>query len=324
MIDPRIIEEFDRRAPFRLGDALVVCLCIIGSDSHGTKIPPTHGGVDDLDYLMVVLPPLEFRLGLSRWDGVNFARDELDVVVYSFEKFMGLLAKSNPNVVSLLYLRPEHVVVRSAAWERILAAKELFATQDLYGPIMGYAQGQRARMQAYTPEIDAEILALTEALERAGWPLASVMEGRSLPMPVGLEAGEANEKAQRLRSLRAKFHAAYMGEKRRSMVREFGYDCKMAGHVIRLTRMCCEFLLTGDLQVYRTRDADQLKQIKSGAWPLDRVTATVDDLDVLAKAARKASLLPTAVDRSAVDRLVYELQARELATDYAELMIARR
>ena len=48
-----------------------------------------------------VVPPIEFHLGLPRWQHWTLQVDELDVVLYSLEKAVRLLLKSNPNIVGL-------------------------------------------------------------------------------------------------------------------------------------------------------------------------------------------------------------------------------
>jgi hypothetical protein len=45
-----------------------------------------------------------------------------------------------------------------------------------------------------------------------------------------------------------------------------------------LSRTASTFLETGRLQVFRTTDADELKAIKRGGWPLDRVKAEAERL----------------------------------------------
>jgi uncharacterized protein len=59
-------------------------------------------------------------------------------------------------------------------------------------------------------------------------------------------------------------YEGYMGEKRKALVDEFGYDVKNAAHLIRLLRMGREALETGELQVFRKYDAEELIAIKTG------------------------------------------------------------
>ena len=58
--------------------------------------------------MAVVVPPPKYQLGLKKWEHWTLQKDELDVVAYALQKFVGLLLHSNPNVVGLLWLRAEH------------------------------------------------------------------------------------------------------------------------------------------------------------------------------------------------------------------------
>lgn len=94
----------------------------------------------------------------------------------------------------------------------------------------------------------------------------------------------------------------YMGEKRRRLVEQHGYDTKNAAHLIRILRMGIDFLRTGELQVQR-HDADELLEIKHGAWPLEQVKGTAALLFAIAEEAHGASPLPEQPDRDRINRL---------------------
>jgi predicted nucleotidyltransferase len=91
----------------------------------------------------------------------------------------------------------------------------------------------------------------------------------------------------------------YMGQKRKALVERWGYDCKSAAHLLRLLRMGIEFLETGKLQVDRTGlDADELRALKSGAWPIERVHGESEALFARAEEALARSPLPERPDAS--------------------------
>lgn len=94
----------------------------------------------------------------------------------------------------------------------------------------------------------------------------------------------------------------YMGEKRKALVAQFGYDTKNAGHLVRLLRMGIEFLTDGVLRIER-EDASELLDIKRGHWTLEQVKAESDRLFALAQEAFVRSPLPAEVDREAIDLL---------------------
>lgn len=290
---------------FAFSNAL--CLAFVGSHSHGTYVPPSDpDAIDDVDLMGIVLPPLPYLLGLSQFEHWTCQRDELDIVTYSLHKFARLCLKGNPNVLGLLWLRDDDYLMRTPTFDALRDGRELFSAKSVYASFAGYASGQLHRMTSYSPEIQAEIDTLTAQLDAAGWYLSEVMDGRPLPMPKGITPAEANDKALRLRSLRAKYHAAYMGEKRRRLVVANGYDTKNAAHLVRLLDMCIEFFETGTLAVYR-ENAETLKAIKRGEWTLDAVKAHAETLFAEAKRARDASSMPAEPDHRAVSDLVVRL-----------------
>lgn len=96
----------------------------------------------------------------------------------------------------------------------------------------------------------------------------------------------------------------YMGEKRKRLVEEFGYDTKNASHLIRLLRMGIEFLQTGTLTVDRGGyDATELLEIKHGEWSLEKVKSEAERLFIKAEDAVARSSLPTEPDREAINEL---------------------
>jgi hypothetical protein len=280
----------------------------VGSHSHGTFIPTTDpNGLDDVDMMGIILPPPEYVVsGLASWENWNCQHEELDIVTYSVSKWVGLLAKGNPNVLGLLWLRPEHYLKRTWLADVFIRNRDLFATKDVYKSFAGYAAGQLHKMTSYSPEIQSEIDALEKELAIAGWKLSEIMDRRPLPMPIGIDPGEANGKADRLRHLRAKYHSAYQGEKRRNLVVKNGYDTKNAAHLVRLLAMCKEFMETGVLNVFRTHDEALLKDIKNGVFKLDDVKAMAEQLFDEVKVARDASTLPDTPNIKAITKIVTE------------------
>ena len=110
----------------------------------------------------------------------------------------------------------------------------------------------------------------------------------------------------------------YMGEKRKGLVDKFGYDTKNAQHLIRLLRQGIDALCTGEIVVERP-DANELKQIKLGAWSIEKVKRTADALFEDMKRALKDSKLPENPDFEAVDSLVSQMQFQQYAVvkDYS-------
>ena len=94
----------------------------------------------------------------------------------------------------------------------------------------------------------------------------------------------------------------HMGDKRRKLVEQFGFDTKNAAHLVRLLRMGIEFLKDGELEVER-RDASQLLEIKKGEWPLEKITAEAERLFKVSEEAYQNSKLPYQPDMVEVNKL---------------------
>jgi uncharacterized protein len=96
----------------------------------------------------------------------------------------------------------------------------------------------------------------------------------------------------------------YMGDKRKRIVEQFGYDTKNAAHLIRLLRMGIEFLRDGEMRVDRGGlDATELLDIKHGTWTLEQVQAEATRLFARAEDAHDRSTLPLRPDRERVNEL---------------------
>jgi hypothetical protein len=307
-IDPRISRAFAEQNRFPLEPHLLV-LGLMGSHSHGTYLPPEEpGSVDDVDLMGFVVPPIEYHLGLPSWKHWRLQVDELDVVLYSLQKAMRLLLKSNPNVVGLLWLRDEEYVHRHPLFQRLCDHRDIFSSRVAAKAFAGYACDQLRRMEAFDLDRMAEYEALTAAVRSRG-SLLEVLEADAAKLQHLAQAwGLPHDDLVRLRSLHRKYFSGYMGEKRKAMVRKHSYDVKNAAHLIRLLRMGIEFLETGQLRVYRTTDAAELKDIKRGGWTLEQVKREGERLFLRIEEARARSPLPARPDEAAANRVLMSIQ----------------
>lgn len=124
-----------------------------GSLAHGTYIPPTDDlGVDDEDYMSVVIAPLRCYVGLSEW-GTNgrgtkeTIEGEVDLVEYEIQKFVRLLLKGNPNMQALLWLKEDQYIIMTEFGRELVKNRKLFSSKKAFAPYLGYAHGQISKME---------------------------------------------------------------------------------------------------------------------------------------------------------------------------------
>jgi predicted nucleotidyltransferase len=236
-------------------DNLILC-GYRGSVAHNMYIPNTDpDSIDDIDLMGVYLAPLEYYVGLGL--GKRYRKSiekfvgKYDVVHYELRKFVNLLIKSNPNVLSLLWVKDNHYLKRTDYGNLLIENRDLFVSKLAYKSFTSYAYDQLKRME----------------------------------------------------------HAAtngYMGEKRKQLVKRFGYDCKNAAHCIRLLKMGMEFLTTGELNVARS-DAPMLLAIKKGEWGLGEVKGEAKRLFNLADEAYIRSTIPNEPDVKGIEKIVMDI-----------------
>jgi len=124
-----------------------------GSIAHSMYIPNSDpNSIDDKDVMAVTIPTIDHYFGLKTFGSrgtKELKKNEWDIVTYEFLKFMSLLAKSNPNVISLLWLNDNKYLKRTEEGGLLIKNRDLFSTKKIYHSFTGYAYGQMKRMTHY-------------------------------------------------------------------------------------------------------------------------------------------------------------------------------
>ena len=300
----------------------LISLCWRGSVAHGMYVPKNDpDSIDDKDIMGVYIGPLEHYLGFGRKEVYEQWEGEWDCVFYELKKFVGMLLNCNPNVLSLLWLKPNGIIYESSLGERLRENRDIFVTKQAYHSFSGYAHAQFKKMISFNQEAQALMEQLEQQLTSFGIDPDSSDDGHSLRrldgQPFVGATTEMMEVVKRFRGERRRYYSGgYMGKKRRELVRRVGYDAKNAAHLIRLLRMGIEFLTEGTLHVERV-DSAELLDIKRGDWPLEKVKAEAERLFQLAQEAYVRSTLPPEPDRERAERLCVEM-----ISEYHRLRIA--
>lgn len=118
-----------------------------GSIAHGMYIPSSDpDSIDDKDIMGVCIPELNNYLGFGHFEQKEKQYKEWDSVVYEIRKYFRLLLKSNPNVMSLLWLEPNMYITKTEIGRQIVENRYLFVSKQAYHSFNGYAYGQFKRM----------------------------------------------------------------------------------------------------------------------------------------------------------------------------------
>ncbi len=329
MTEPTIFALADQEMAAKLPNDDICLLAYRGSIAHNMYIPNTdQNSIDDVDLMGIVIGPPETYFGLHEWGSrgtKETKQGKYDLVFYEIRKMFSLLLQGNPNVLSLLWCRPEHYLIKTDIGRQIVEARRLFIGKHVYNAFAGYAYAQLEKMETREPAELREYMAVTAELKARG--AHPNQKGSARPDPEDIErprevapgiAADVNawgtdKLLARLRHYQKKGeNIGYLGEKRKELVLAHGFDSKNAAHLVRLLRMCIEFMGSGELQVWRD-DANELLDIKRGKWPLDRIKAHANELFAQAKSARDASPLPAEPRRREAEELLIDLTQYHLA-----------
>jgi predicted nucleotidyltransferase len=124
-----------------------------GSIAHGMYLNPDDpNSVDDKDIMGVCFAPMSVYFGLDNFEQRECKLREWDSVVYELKKFVRLLAGSNPNVLSLLWLEKQHYIYMDEYGGELIDQRGLFVSKKIYHSFTGYAYAQLKKMEHATTE----------------------------------------------------------------------------------------------------------------------------------------------------------------------------
>ncbi len=125
-----------------------IVLCYRGSIAHNTYVPNTNpNSIDDKDIIGVAIPSKTYFYGLKKFEQFERKEDYWDVLIYDFKKFINLLIKSNPNVLSVLWTPSKYIIKTSKEFEELVEYKHLFVHKGMYSAFFNYAKAQLYKME---------------------------------------------------------------------------------------------------------------------------------------------------------------------------------
>ena len=131
----------------------LISLCWRGSVAHGMYVPKSDpDSIDDKDVMGVYIAPIAHYLGFGRQDVFEKWEGEGDCVFYELRKFIGLLLNCNPNVLSLLWLKPNGLIYESSLGRLLRENRDLFVPKNAYHSFSGYAHDQFKKMISFNQE----------------------------------------------------------------------------------------------------------------------------------------------------------------------------
>jgi predicted nucleotidyltransferase len=115
----------------------------------------------------------------EKWEG------EWDCVFYELRKFIELLLNCNPNVLSLLWLKPNGIIYESSVGQLLRENRDLFVTKKAYHSFSGYAHAQFKKMISFNQEAQELMRKLEQELLGLDIDPESTTDGHALKTTSG-------------------------------------------------------------------------------------------------------------------------------------------
>lgn len=311
---------FDLKAHYK-GNLLwlperTIYLCRAGSQAYGTNTPTS-----DLDVRGIAVPPKEYFLGYAKVFEQAEIKGDPDVVVYDIRKFLKLAADANPNVIELLFTDPSDWFKSTPAFEKLYENRYAFLSKKAKHTFSGYAVAQLKRMRShrgYLLNPPTHKPTREEYGLNVGQRAVNRDEMGAFDKLISEGQHEFDESVMVVLQKEKAYHNAlvqwnqYENWKatrnpiRAALEDKMGYDGKNALHLVRLTRECREILTTGDFQVKRP-DAQELLDIRNGAWTYEQLVEWMETQDRELEELCKASTLPHTADLKKLEALCVEI-----------------
>jgi uncharacterized protein len=124
---------------------------LVGSEVFGTSLSD-HG---DRDEMGICVEPPEYVCGLKTFEqyiertqpeGVRSGPGDLDRTIYGLRKWMRLATSGNPTVLLPLFVRDEHLIVRTELGDELRGLAPAILSRQAGDRFAGYLQAQRERL----------------------------------------------------------------------------------------------------------------------------------------------------------------------------------
>lgn len=260
-----------------LGDNIIL-LTLGGSHAYGMDKESS-----DLDCRAIALnPKSDILLGKDFEQVVN---TDTDTTVYSFNKMIELLSKTNPNTIEILGCKPEHYLHLSSIGQELLDNRKMFLSKVCIHSFAGYSQSQLRRLSNKAARLvgqterelyiyksianasydfknryafygDEEIQLYVDESSRPDYESEIFMNLHLHHYPLRDWAGMWNE----MKAIVSSYNK--IGQRNSKAISHDKLG-KHAAHLLRLYMMCIDILEKEEIVTYRTDEHDLLMRIRN-------------------------------------------------------------
>jgi uncharacterized protein len=316
----------------------IIFRCKVGSHLYGLNRPES-----DIDYFTVFMPEPEDILGMQKMEIVDNSTknsaeerrntsEDTDDVAYSLPKFLALVVDNNPNIVEVLFAKPEVIEVCDPIFKYLMDNSDKIISQKAKHTFSGYAHAQKqklvtkrdrfnslgAAVPLFEKWLEKDLIEGTVKLPREAslhgflqatfesdvppiWREITEEESEELNKTLKYYKGERHHtesfhKGMHLGMIYKKIRIEYEKYGWRVHTDSFeklGFDLKFAYHLIRLMAEGVEILETGRLSYpIKGQARADIIKVRNGEIEFDQLMEMYESYKVLMEKAAEETKLP--------------------------------
>ena len=308
----------------------IILLGLGGSYSYGTNNEDS-----DVDVRGVALNSKEEILLARPFEQV--LDNTTDTVIYSFTKFVKLLADANPNILEMLFLEPEHYLYLSPIGQELINKRDIFLSKKVLYTFGGYARAQLSRLDNKTMrnlDQPGQELHILRSIQNAThtyhekyfkFPDDAIKlyiddsEREDMQSEIFMDVNFKHYPLRDYKCMWSEMHNIVkdygrIGKRAKSALRR---DInKHAMHLVRLQVSAIQMLAEGTMNTCRKKEHDFLMDIRNGKYTdennqmTDEFFKIVDELEQKMNEAAEKSSLPNKPNFKAIDQFVCEVNEK--------------
>ena len=314
-----------------------ILLTLGGSHAYGMSTPTS-----DLDIRGIALNSRSDILLGADFEQVD--NKPTDTTIYSFNKMIELLSKSNPNTIEQLGCLPEHYLHLSGIGKELLDNRKMFLSKVCIYSFAGYATAQLRRLEnksarlvgqaqneqyilntiknaqydfktRYYPHSDNNIKLYIDDAVQEDYEAEIFMDIHLQHYPLRDWTGMWNE----MKSIVSSYNK--FGRRNTKAVQKDKLGKHMA-HLLRLYMMCIDILTKEEVITYRSEEHNLLMDIRNGKYLDDNKQPTSDFYDLLNEYekrfddAKKNTSLPDKPDYKRINEFKMDVNERIVRGEY--------
>lgn len=233
----------------------------------GSRLYGTYNDDSDYDYRGVCYMPKTVLLGLDNFE--QYESKNPDTVIYGLIKFFRLAISGNPNILDVLFAKPDKWLEGSLNWQIVYRDRYLFLSQLVRKTFVGYAIAQMKRMKTHREWLLNQ--PQEPKLSNYGcWLYNDVNGGQK----IGYNYEQDFNDYKNVKSQWDNYNEwlKLRNPKRLITEQKIGYDTKNAGHLMRLLYSGKSILQNCDYDpTLFGHDLERVKEVMAGYFSYDNL-----------------------------------------------------